>query len=310
MKLLFIIGPIVVAFGVIAFLFLRRSGRVGGIRSVAIFRASHLSLTEARVRAIVGRALGDTPEIDFLPMPEREDGAQLFAFVREGLAFGVISVPKPYVNPAAHEEIRATLSDPLAVRGMTEHRAWVSVDHMRGVAELAEINSVIGRVIAELLDDEAMLLYDVKHGKFATIDEMTRDMLRGPVPMIVFGADGTDVSISVDDEAMEAAKRKAQERWSEFLIAWHNRQPEEMFSVKGPFHDGARTEHMWVTVEEADEGGVRGKIGNKPTVVRNIAENDPASVAIADVEDWMIFEPSGKMRGGFSMGTMLARKMG
>ncbi len=310
MKLLLIIGPIVIAFGVIAFMFLRRSGRMGGIRSVAIFRRTHLPLTEMRVKAVVERALGDTPEITFLPMPEREDGAQLFAFVREGVVFGVIGVPKPYVNPAAHEEIRATLKDPDAIRGMTEHGAWLSVDHMRGVADLGEINSVIGRVVAELIDDEAMLLYDVKHQKFATIDGMTRDMLRGPAPMIVFGAEGTEVAIDVDDAAIEAAKQKAQERWSEFLIAWHNRQPGEFFSVKGPFHDGKHTEHMWVNVEEADEGGVRGKIGNTPTVVRNLAENDPASVAIADVEDWMIFDPSGKIRGGFSMGTMLARKMG
>lgn len=308
MKLLIILVPFVMGFFV--FLFLRGRRKSGGIRSVAIFRKTALSMSEQRLKALVERALGDQPEISMLPMPPRDDGAQLFAFVRGGLAFGVIGVPRPYVDPAAHEEVRAMVKDPEALAGMLEHRAWVSVDHMRGSAELAEINAIIGKVAAELIDEEAMLLYDVKHQRFAKIDEMTRDMLRGPAPMIIFGADGTDVAIEVDDAAMEAAKRQAQDRWQEFLIAWHNRQAEEFFSVKGPFHDGRHTEHMWVTVDEADEKGARGAIGNEPTVVKSVKEGDRVSVAFADVEDWLIVDPSGKMRGGFSMGAMLARKMG
>lgn len=310
MKLLIIIGIALLVLGVLAFVFLRGRGKSGGIRSIAIFRRSHLSLTEPRVKALVERALGDEPGIVMLPVPPRDDGAQLFAFVRGDLAFGVISVPKPYVDPAAHEEIRATLTDEAILQGMLEHRAWLSVDHMRGVAELAEINSIIARVAAELIDDEAMLLYDVKHQAIAKIDETTRNVLRGPAPMLVFGVEDITVGMHTDDASLAAAKQKAQQQWPEFLIAWHNRTPDEHFSVKGPFTDGKRTEHMWVTVEEANEKGVRGTLGSEPTQVRHIKENDPATVSFDDMEDWIIADPSRKFRGGFSVGTMLGQKMG
>lgn len=300
-----------IGLGVLAFVaWKRRRAQSPAFRSIAILRRSPPVLTEARLRALVERALGDVPEIVMLPVPPRDDVASLFAFMRGELAFGVICVPRPYVDASMHDEVRASVEDESVVRALTEHKAWISVDHMRGSAEAAEIDAIIGRVAAELIDEEAMLLYDVRHQRFAKIDEMTRDMLRGPAPMMVFGADGTEVAIEADDAAIEAAKRQAQDRWQEFLIAWHNRSPEEHFSVKGPFHDGRNTEHMWLTVEDANEQGVRGAVGNVPSVVKNLKEGDPASIAFADIEDWLIFEPSGRMRGGFSMGAMLARKMG
>jgi uncharacterized protein YegJ (DUF2314 family) len=310
MKLLIVIGVVPILLGVVAFIFLRGRKKSGGIRSIAVFRRSHLPLTEPRVKALVERALGDQPEIMMLPVPPRDDGAQLFAFVRGDLAFGVISVPKPYVDPEAHEQIRATLTDEAILQGMTEHRAWLSVDHMRGSADLAEINSIIARVVAEFVDDDATLLYDVKHHRVAKIDHTTRNVLRGPAPMLVFSADDITVGMRPDDAGLAAAKQKAQQQWPEFLIAWHNRTPDEHFSVKGPFIDGKRVEHMWVTVQEADEQGVRGTLGSEPTQVRNIKEGDPARVSFADMEDWIIADPSRKFRGGFSVGTMLGQQMG
>lgn len=285
-------------------------GGKGGIRSVAIMRRSHLALSEARAKALVERALGDTPEILFIPMPPREDGAVMHAFVREGRAYGVICVPRPYVNPEAHEEIRATLTDAEVLTAMTTHGAWVSVDFMRGERDLGEINATICRVVAELIDDEAMLLYDVRHERVSKIDAKTKEILRGPAPMLIFGTDETTVSARAGDEALKVAEQEAQLRWPEFVSAWAQRTPDEKFAVKAAFHDGKRVEHMWVEMTEVGEMSVTGTIDNEPGYVRNLTCGQTVQLNVAQVEDWLIADPSGRIRGGFSVNTLMGKKLG
>ncbi len=309
--------PIIIFAAVLGLWALKRllspgAGR-GGIRSVAIFRRTPLTLTDARVKAIVERALGDSPEITLIPTQPREDGAQLFAFIRESRVYGVISVPRPYVNPEAHDEIRATLTDPDAIRGLTEHTGWVSVDFMRGERDLGEINRVICRVIAELIDEEAMLLWDVRHERMSRIDNTTKEILRGPAPMLVFGTEHLDqatVNARAGDEALAAAQAEAQRRWPEFVDGWNARRDDEKCAVKAPFRDGRRVEHMWVEVHSIDQHAVHGEINNDPQHVRNVSIGQRVTIPIPDVEDWLIADPSGRVRGGFSVNALMGRKLG
>lgn len=304
-----IILVVVLGLWAIVKLLARRRG-TGGMRSVAILRRSPLSLTDARVKAIVERALGDTPEITFIPMPARDDGATMHAFVRDGRAYGIIGVPRPYVSADAHDDVRASITDPDAARALTEHRAWVSVDFMRGDADLAEINRVICRVIAELIDGEALLLWDVRHDRLSKIDDTTMEILCGPAPMLVFGNDDATVSAKADDDALAAAKEEAHRRWNEFVAGWHLRRRDQHCAVKAPFRDGKRVEHMWVEVLEITDDAVRGTIGNDPQHVKNVTAGQEVTVPLADVEDWLIADASGRMLGGFSVNALMGKKLG
>lgn len=307
-----IILAVVLGLWAIAKLLARRRA-AGGMRSVAILRRSPLSLTDARVKAIVERALGETPEITFIQMPARDDGATMHAFVRDGRAFGIIGVPRPYISADAHDDIRASITDPDAARALTEHRAWVSVDFMRGDADLAEINRVICRVIAELIDSEALLLWDVRHDRLSKIDAMTTEILRGPAPMLVFGTDQLDqatVSARGGDEALAQAKAEAQRRWPEFVAGWNARRGDEKCAVKCSFRDGKRVEHLWIEVHRIDDDSVTGVLGNDPQHVRNLQPRQQVTIPVADIEDWLIADKSGRMLGGFSVNALLSKKLG
>lgn len=290
--------------------FLPRGGSGDEIRSVVLMRRTQLTLTEARARAIIERALGDRPEIVFLPLPARDDGAQMHGFLRDGEAYGLISVPRPYVSEEFREEARKTIRDPEILRGLTEHTAWVSVDVMRGGKDVARASATICRVIAELIDDEAMLLYDVKHQRMAKIDDKTRTLLAGPAPMLIFGGDDMIVNVEADDEALAEATRTAQSRLDEFRIAWANREEDQHFAVKAPFVDGKETEHMWVTVTDMEDGTVTGTLDSEPQVVRTVATGQRVTLRNEEIEDWIIADPSGRMTGGFSINMLLGRKMG
>jgi uncharacterized protein YegJ (DUF2314 family) len=237
----------------------------------------------------------------------------MHAFIRDDRAYGIISVPRPYVSPDAHDEIRATLTDPEAIRGLVEHCAWTSVDFMRGERDLGEINRVICRVIAELIDEEAMLLWDVRHERLAKINELTKQILRGPAPMLVFGTNDIDdptVSTRGGDEALAAAKAEAQRRWPEFVAAWHARTPGQHCAVKAQFRDGDRVEHLWVEVRQIGKDSISGTLGNDPQHVRNIKAEQPVTIPLADIQDWLIAEKGASMLGGFSVNTLLSKKLG
>lgn len=284
----------------------RRSGQ---IQSVAILRRTHLSIPETRLKVIVERALGPDREVVFIPIQPRDDGAELHGFVVDGEAYGVICVPRPYIGPEMHAEIRSTVRDTDVADALTTHGAWISVDYMRGTADEPRIYATIGRLIAELLDDEAMLLLDVAHNRFATIDEQTREHLRGPAPMGMFGTQEYVFAAHEDDQAIARAVDEARGRWDEFVIAWEKRTPDQHFAVKLAFEDGKRVEHMWVTVEDVSSSRVTGVLDNDPTQVRNIKIGARVDRDAAEVEDWLIVEEDGTMTGGFSAKALVGRGM-
>lgn len=286
----------------------RRRGS-GPIPSIAILRRSHLHLPESRLKALVQRAIGPERGVVFVPTPESTDGSEIHAFMIDGEAYGVICAPRPYVHPDAHDEIRSTLSDAAVVDALTTHGAWVSVDYVRGTADKPRIYATIGRLIAELLDDESMLLLDVAHERSAKIDDQTREHLRGPAPMGIFGTQEYVFGAREDDEALARSVEEARARWEEFVIAWGKRTPDQHFAVKLPFADGKRVEHMWVTVEEATSDRVSGVLDNDPTDVRNIAIGARVERDAAEIEDWLVFEADGTMRGGFSSKALVGRGM-
>lgn len=310
MKYLVIVGVLV---GVLLlFLLIRRlalSRRSGGHHSIAILRRTPLSLSESRLKTVVQRAIGPDREVEFFPMPTREDGAELHGFVVDGEAYGLICVPRPYVGPEMHDEIRSGVASEVIADAFISHGAWVSVDYVRGTADEPRIYATIGRLIAELLDDEAMLLLDVGHNRCATIDEQTREHLRGPAPMGMFGTQEYVFGAHEDDQAIARAVEEARGRWDEFVIAWEKRTPDQHFAVKLAFVDGKRVEHMWVTVEDVSSSRVTGVLDNDPTQVRNITIGARVERDATEIEDWLIVERDGTMRGGFSAKALVGRGM-
>jgi hypothetical protein len=63
--------------------------------------------------------------------------------------------------------------------------------------------------------------------------------------------------------ALEQAKLQAQQNWQEFVQAFANRRPGDVFFVKAPFSEGGPVEHMWVNVQSMSDQGMAGTLDSR-----------------------------------------------
>jgi len=63
------------------------------------------------------------------------------------------------------------------------------------------------------------------------------------------------------------------------------------------FTDGTNTEHMWLTDVSYDGDSFHGRVNNDPDKVTNVKNGQQASIARAQISDWM-YIVNGKLVGG------------
>ncbi|MDI1290570.1 MAG: DUF2314 domain-containing protein [bacterium] len=109
------------------------------------------------------------------------------------------------------------------------------------------------------------------------------------------------VGFAENDPEILAAKAEAQRRWPEFVNEFKQRKPEVAYAIKAPFPTkSGSSEHMWVQVTEIQADKVVGVLDNDPYQDCGVRRGDTVTVALADVEDWMVAD--GEIRaGGFSV---------
>jgi uncharacterized protein YegJ (DUF2314 family) len=107
--------------------------------------------------------------------------------------------------------------------------------------------------------------------------------------------------------ALEQAKLQAQQNWQEFVQAFANRRPGDVFFVKAPFSEGGPVEHMWVNVQSMSDQGMAGTLDSRPQLLRQVKAGDPLQIALNEMEDWT-YVSGGQRHGYFSYAAAMAEQ--
>jgi len=217
--------------------------------------------------------------------------------------YGVLNVAEPYV--AGHEEFAHEQITELRLReAFKRHRAWLAVDlvHKDETVGLDEVYRQIGKLLAELADDDCLAVYAPQTQQLRVLDAELLAQLRGADPLqAVAELAGPPVTeVAEDDPRMKAATADARRRWPEFVAAFNARRPGQPFGVKAPFSEGEHTEFIWVDVTAIEGDVIRGTLGNDPVHLKQVKLGDTVEVGLADLNDWAYVDGD-EAHGGFTL---------
>lgn len=215
------------------------------------------------------------------------------------------SFPKPYVdNP---EEAAADMPDLRLQTLFGQHRAWFSCDAMGVDAstpepEIRKWYQLLGKLIAELLDDNCLLIYLPDSDSLFPVNEESEAALRSDDPIEALQETITIPIIQVadDDPLMVQAVERAHKEWPRFLAAFEAKQGEN-FSVKAPVTAGGNTEYIWIEVTTIEGDRIYGKLGNDPANLGKLKLGSKVSLPKKQINDWAYLDGKGDLVGGFTI---------
>jgi len=112
------------------------------------------------------------------------------------------------------------------------------------------------------------------------------------------------VEFSDDDPKMNAAIAKAKSSVKSFITAIKSPKPGQSgFSVKVPFRDNGKTEHMWIQPVTYEGGKFNGVIANEAQMVQNVKIGQKVSISEKEISDWMYIDKR-KLVGGETIRVM------
>jgi uncharacterized protein YegJ (DUF2314 family) len=241
---------------------------------------------------------------------EGEDGFVVCAgivntIMHEGRMFLINCFTTPYVEDV--DAVADTIPDMRIRELLREHKAWWSCDAM-GVDGTTSEEDVLdwyqrlGKLFAELLDENCLLIFLPDSGLAFPINDETEDALLSEDPIAALQATLTVpvIEVSADDPLMQAAVKQAREDWPKFVAAFEASAGEN-FSVKAPVTHGDNTEFIWVSVTSLEGDRVYGKLGNEPANLGPLKLGSKVSVAVADLNDWVYLDRTGNLIGGFTI---------
>jgi uncharacterized protein YegJ (DUF2314 family) len=225
--------------------------------------------------------------------------------VHDGRMFLINSFPTPYTEDV--DKTAESIPD-LRMRSLfQEHRAWFSCDAL-GVdgttpePEVLEYYRRMGRLFAELLDENCLLIFLPDTGHAFPINDDTEMALRSkdPIKALQETLSLPIIEVSADDPLMKQAVAKARESWPKFVAAYEA-QTGENFAIKAPVTHGDNTEFIWISVTSLEGERVYGELGNDPGNLGPLKFGSKVSVAVADLNDWCYVDPQGNVVGGFTI---------
>jgi uncharacterized protein YegJ (DUF2314 family) len=214
----------------------------------------------------------------------------------------VHNVDDPYFDET--DDVVDETSELRIRHAILEHRAWVSVDliHGDGDGDHQESYRLIGRLLAQLIDDDCLAVCSAEMQSIHPYHEELIDQLTSDDPLgTLRDANYPPVlSVDEDDPRMHAAVKEARRRWPEFIEAFEQRANDQTFSVKAPVTDGENTEFMWVNVTAVENDIIYGTLGNDPINLRGHKLDDRIRVPLANLNDWM-YLAGDELIGGFTL---------
>jgi uncharacterized protein YegJ (DUF2314 family) len=256
-------------------------------------------LQAAAERAFKTEFNGKNPEMTV----EATERQGLFVVRIPNVFLGVASLTGSYVDKDKRAGTAEALRTFRLKKAIQDHKAWLAVDFVEehSQCEKAIAYRHIGKLIAELANDDCLALYCVETGQMNSYEPDLLPILRGENPLAALTQPREDrvARVDGDDPRMVAAVAEARRRWPEFVKAFKAKRPLQGFAVKVPFKEDAETEFMWVEVLKIDGEKIEGKLSNEPNTIKKLKLNDKVTVKVADVQDW-IYSDGEKMVGGFS----------
>jgi uncharacterized protein YegJ (DUF2314 family) len=300
------IAVVVLLVGALIYWYIQRRKRPRMISLVALLREP-ATLDPAVLARLAGKAwnadLGDGTS-------EGVDGFVVAADVINTVMFRgrmilINNFPSPYTEDV--EKAAESIPD-MRLRGLfSEHQAWFScdslgVDGRTSEEEVREWYHMLGRLVAELLDENCLLILIPESGLAYPINEDTEDALRSddPVQALQESLTVPIIQVADDDPLMLAAVEKAHNGWPTFASAYEENAGEN-FSVKAPITREGNTEFIWISVTSLEGERIYGTLGNDPGNLGSLKFGSKVSVPLEDLNDWCYIDPKGKLQGGFTI---------
>ena len=278
--------------------------------SVVVLLRESPSLTDEQISAAIWRVFPSPPPRMLprgeMPPPEYAPDAspcRMIPFAANRGVYGLMVGSFPYTVTQL-DDSDPMLDDP-AMKAFTTHQGWISIDFVTGKSP-EDVYSALGKIAAELIDKNAELIFvpslnlvappspelleAMRQGQwFERLDVLTPALLADPVET---------------SPAMVEATQKARETFPDFVEGFRSGNGSE-FSAKFSFTDDQKTERLWVAVDAINGDSILGTLGNKPEIVENMAEGDPVTRTLDELEDWLYMN-EGQMIGGYTVQAMLA----
>src|SRR5262249_15615814 len=168
--------------------------------------------------------------------------------------------------------------------------------------EIREWYRRLGKLLAELLDENCFLIFLPDSGFAYPVNEDTEAALRSNDPLEALRKTLPPPIIHVpdDDQRMQHAVEEARQRWPRLVAAYEARAGEK-FCVKGKVTRGGNTEFIWIMVTSLEGEQVYGELANDPGDLGPLKLGSKVSVRVADLNDWCYIDPKGNLAGGFTI---------
>lgn len=112
------------------------------------------------------------------------------------------------------------------------------------------------------------------------------------------------VHVTDDHKEMAEAVQKARKTMDKFIAALRSPQSSQSrFSVKKPFIEGNKVEHLWVNEVSFDGRRFHGKVDNEPVDIKGVKLGDEVTVSPEEISDWM-FVQNDQLIGGYTIQAM------
>jgi uncharacterized protein YegJ (DUF2314 family) len=253
-------------------------------------------------RSVCGIGPDDaTDPNDQRPIGDMVAGASPHFVARiDGTDFLIHNVSRPYMNDPARacKSIREMRTQ----KAVAEHTAWLSVEVLHPQAVTEDNYRIVGRAVAELIDQDSLALYHPPLNRFAswTMEECVEKLRTDDPIREVFQETGLIPVIPVaSDPRLAAAEEEARRRFPEFEAAFRQNDGSN-FSIKAKITVEDRSEHIWIQVDTITDGHVTGALGNEPVNLPGLKMGSKVDVEIGQVEDWA-FTRGKELTGGFTV---------
>jgi uncharacterized protein YegJ (DUF2314 family) len=115
------------------------------------------------------------------------------------------------------------------------------------------------------------------------------------------------VKVPDNDPEMDKAVQTARDSVDTFIAALKAPTPGQSgFSVKKPFEEGGKFEHIWLSNASFDGTQFSGHVDNVPVDMKNVKLGEPATAAKSEISDWFYIE-NGKLVGGYTIRVLYHR---
>jgi uncharacterized protein YegJ (DUF2314 family) len=304
-------GAVVLVLVVGVFIWWRR--RTPPLTAMVIFRSRRVEISEADVRAAHRRVFQSDCEVHRIPFPDGK-GVGFAIVTGDHPPVSVFNAAVPYMSKEEAQDVAERHEHPAVRSAMTEHVSWTSVDAMGDLGGLSKeqvgfVHAMLGRLLAEFLDESAMLLYLTRTGRVAQIDDQTEAQLKAGDIQGLFGDDTLHapmVPVAEDDEAINRAIAAAKSRLPEFVMAFERlgAKAEPLFKA----HYKEAKENIWLELVSIEDDTLRGTIANEPIHTSIPRKGEIAAVHMDNVIDWAYLDDKGNPQGMFVDSILMKRK--